>query len=442
MSVRPSRHHRFPVFLSLLASCAMLPAAHAGLSLDQALQRHRQLIEIDAGRLAGFTPLADPADGLTLAAGSEINNLPQLLASPLGTGGSGLHAVHTWTDGSGGLRMRLGVLVREEASRHATLAGTELSLGTGTGEFYASHQTRHWGPSWTGSLFLDAASPSLPAVGWRKTERSAFETRWLSWLGPWNADFFIGRLDGHAQPAHPWLIGMRVEVQPLPSLQIGASRTLQFGGSGRDQSLGNLWRGLTGSDHQGGTPDEPGNQLAGLDARWHHTFDAGRQLALYGQLAGEDSRNLAPYKFLGLAGIEWATQHHGHALRLLVEHANTTAGSAFGTRHPGVAYRHHIYPQGYTHENRSLGHPAGGDVEITTLGLLVDGGAWSGALLGYDGRALPTAQRLAPGSVRGVNGSLAWQPQPGMTLGAGLWHGRSAGQRDSAAQLWWQHAWP
>ncbi|WP_084150239.1 capsule assembly Wzi family protein [Azohydromonas australica] len=421
--------------LALLAGAATLPA-QAGLSLDQALARHQQLLAADAGAQPGVTEALPPVpNGILLVGGNSIDRLPQLLASPLGLGGSGLRLAHTLADGREGLTVRLGLLGSDEAARHWTLEGTELALRAGPGEAYASVQRRHWGPSWTGSLILDAAAPAVAAVGWRKTSTTAFETPWLAWLGPWNADFFIGGLAGHTQPAHPYLVGMRLQIQPLPSLQLGASRTLQWGGRGRDQSFSSFARGLLGRDNQDDSNTQPGNQLAGFDARWHTSIAQSQQLAIYGQLTGEDEADYLPGKNMKLAGLEWSLQSAGHSLRLFVERANVVAGL------PGVAYRHHIYLQGYTQDGRPLGHPAGGDTKLTSVGAVLDMGNLSGELVAYDGRAEPTAQRLVAGSVSGVNAALAWRARSDQTVGLNLWSGRDGGGRDSAAQLWWQYAW-
>lgn len=421
---------------ALLACAAALPAAQAGPALGQALARHEQLLERDADPQGGFAEtLPTPPDGLLLAGGNKLQRLPQLVASPIGNGGSGLRLLHTLGEDQDGAVLRLGVLGSTEAGREWTLEGTEAAIPFGPGQAYASVQRRHWGPGWGGSLILDAAAPALPAVGWRKTSNTAFETRWLSWLGPWNADFFFGGLQGHTQPAHPYLIGMRIQAQPLPSLQLGASRTLQWGGRGRDQSLRSLFNGLVGRDNQGGTLNEPGNQLAGFDARWHWNFAGGHQVAVYGQTTGEDEADYLPGKNMKLAGAEWALQRGGRSLRLFVERSNVVAGV------PGPAYRHHIYLQGYTQDGVVLGHPSGGDVKLTSVGVLASAGALSGELVAYRGDALSTAQKLAPGSVSGVNAAVAWSPRSNQALGLSLWSGRDGGGRDTAGQLWWQTTW-
>ena len=431
-------HHRSSRLLSraapMLACIAALPA-HAGPSLSQALARHQQFLDSDTSPQGGLAQtLSPPPDGLVIATGSELDKLPQLVASPVGQGGHGLRLLHTFREAENGPVLRLGVLGSSEARRPWTFEGTELAAPLGPGQAYASVQRRHWGPAWSGSLILDAAAPALPAVGWRKTSSTAFEHPWLAWLGPWNADFFIGRLNGHTEPAHPYLAGMRVDIQPLPSLQLGLSRTLQWGGRGRSQSLSTFWKGLIGKDNDGSS-DEPGNQLAGIDARWHWSPAEKQSMALYGQLTGEDEAGYRPAKHMKLGGLEWAMKHDGGSLRLFVERAHVIAGQ------PGVAYRHHIYRQGYTQDGLPLGYPTGGDTKLTSVGALLDKGSLQCEVIAYHGRALGSAQRLAAGTLSGVNASLAWSPNDQGALGLSVWSGRDGNGRDTAAQLWWQQTW-
>ena len=261
-------------------------------------------------------------------------------------------------------------------------------------------------------------------------------------MGPWSADFFVGGLSGHTEPAHPYLIGMRIELQPLPSLQLGLSRTLQWGGRGRDQSFRSLWKGLLGRDNTAeNAADEPGNQLAGIDARWHWSLDQGRQMAVYGQIVGEDEAGLLPSRNMGLAGMEWAVQRGSSSWRLFVERANVIARDAFGSPDPGYAYRHHVYRQGYTQDGLPLGHPAGGDTRLTSVGGMLDADRWRVVLVAYSGRALPSAQRLAAGSINGLNATLAWRPTSTQTLGLSLWSGSDGSGHDHATQLWWRQDW-
>jgi len=416
--------------------------AEAGLSLEQAVERHRALANYGDGRSADLALLAAPRDGVTLAIGGPDEDTPYLLAPTL-RGRGGARAVITPLDQPGKPRLRLGLAWHEDVPPEGVLEGSSLDLPVGAGVLYASVETRHWGPGWVGSLILDAAAPPLPAIGWRKTSAMSFQHPWLAWLGPWNADMFIGRLGGHAEPARPWLIGMRAQVRPLPGLEIGVSRAIQWGGAGRDQSLRSFLSALVGRDNveDGDRSSEPGNQLAGLDVRYSSRLPDG-EWALYGQAIGEDEAGLLPSKLIAQAGAEWATRWHSADVRLFIEGSDLLAGDTFGGPHPGVTYRHHIYRQGYTVRGLPLGHPLGGDAKLASLGALVDRGPVSLLVTAHRGRASAQAQRFAPhAALTGLNAGASMDLAEAGRIGLSLWHWRAGADRSSAVQAWWQTAW-
>lgn len=416
--------------------------AQAGLSLEQAVARHRAIVDQAEGRSDDFALLAAPDDGVTLAIGGPSNDTPYLLAPTL-RGRGGARVVVTPLGQAGKPKLRLGLTLYDGAPPESVLEGSSLELPLGAGAVYASVETRHWGPGWVGSMILDGAAPPLPALGWRKTSATAFEHPWLSWLGPWNADLFVGRLAGHAEPAHPWLIGMRMQVRPLPGLEIGASRTMQWGGTGRDESLRSFLSALVGRDNieSDDRSTEPGNQLGGLDIRYSTTLGSG-EWALHAQAIGEDEAGMFPSKLIVQAGAEWATRWRASSLRLFIEGSDLIAGDAVGRLHPGTTYRHHIYAQGYTNRGLPLGHAAGGDVKLASLGALVDRGKISVLLAAHRGRASTQAQRFAPhATLAGLNAAASIELAEAGRIGLSLWHWRAGGDRSSAVQAWWHTAW-
>jgi hypothetical protein len=231
---------------------------------------------------------------------------------------------------------------------------------------------------------------------------------------------------------------------PLPGLELAASRTIQWGGSGRPESLSSLTQALLGHDNSksaSGTSTEPGNQLGGFDARYTLALGERRTLSIYAQAIGEDEAGGLPSHYLGSIGIDAAFAVNATSVRLFVEHANTTLGGTFGTPILGSAYRHAIYTDGYAHRGEPLGHPVGGDARLTSIGAIVDAGAWSGTLMLHQGDAYPTAT-LYPGGGRlyGGNAALAWQIDPASRVGIELAHWRDPGGEWTRAQVWWRYA--
>jgi hypothetical protein len=127
---------------------------------------------------------------------------------------------------------------------------------------------------------------------------------------------------------------------------------------------------------------------------------------------------------------------------LFVEWTNTRAGSLSDDVAPGATYRHHLYPQGYTHDGALLGHPVGGDVVAAAAGALVERGPFAASAVLARGRATSAAQRFVPGPLEAVNANLQLDLGDGHCTGVGAWWLRSAGWRGASAQWWWQYAWP
>ena len=432
------------------AAVALGPtSALAGLSLDEAIARHRVLVAPPSAAAAlAPTPIAieeEDHDDVTAAVGGHGDDIPPLLRPEIrGEGGLRLRIGTALADGA--VRARFGVTWQPGDGHSVSYDGTAISAPLGAGRVYASVERRHWGPSWTGSLILDAGAEAVPAIGWRKSEPTAFGTPWLAWLGPWSLDVFAGGLSQESGPQHAHLLGARVQVMPLPGLELAASRTIQWGGSGRPESLRSITQALLGHDNSNsnsasGTSSEPSNQLGGFDARYTFVLGERRTVSIYGQAIGEDEAGGLPSHYLGSIGADASFPVNATTVRLFVEHANTTLNGTFGTPILGSAYRHHIYLAGYTQRGEPLGHPAGGDVRLTSIGAIVDGGAWNGTLMLHHGDAYPTAT-LYPGggSLNGGNAALNWQIDAASRIGLELAHWRDPGGTWTRAQLWWRYA--
>lgn len=245
--------------------------------------------------------------------------------------------------------------------------GSYLGLTLGNWILSAGWQERWWGPGHAGSLILSTNARPAPGFAIQRNTSTPFETRWLSWIGPWSLTAFLTELDDERVIADARLFGLRASFKPLESLEIGLSRTAQWCGEGRPCDFSAFSDLLLGNDNRGvnvDPNDEPGNQLAGIDMRWR--LPRGIPVALYMQWIGEDTRRGGPElgDWLRQAGIEhWGTvggwQHRTH-----FEVSDTQCrqgGFGFSEAEPNCAYEHSIYRTGYRYEGRPLGHGADGD---------------------------------------------------------------------------------
>ncbi|HYP33080.1 MAG TPA: capsule assembly Wzi family protein, partial [Burkholderiaceae bacterium] len=223
---------------------------------------------------------------------------------------------------------------------------------------------------WQSALPLSNNPPPLDGIGFQRAAVLPSESPWLSWLGPWNADFFVARTEGEplGPGSNPLLSGLRLTARPLPLLEIGLTRMVQFGGTGHPETLGAFARAVV-SAHANATNGkqrfDSGNGLAGFDLRLRCPF--GVRCAGYAQVMGEDDRKHLPFKYLETVGAEaWSADG---VTRFYFEAAEIGCRESWTRRTtPRCAYQNYAYPDGFTDGNRWLGASVGTDGKLITLG--------------------------------------------------------------------------
>lgn len=227
---------------------------------------------------------------------------------------------------------------------------------------------RYWGPGWQSGLIMSNNARPRPGLTFRRVRAAPFETAWLSWLGPWSMTTFVELLEGDRFVPDPLLWGFRFSFKPVPSLEVGLSRSAMFGGEGNDVDLGTIADVITGQSNPtnpalGGGEDI--NQLGGLDMRWKLPW---WNAALYGELIGEDEKGGRPFKLMGQAGLElWgALGESGMGWRLVYERIDTKA-DVLGEGEFGISYFNTTFRTGYRYRGRTIGHSADGDALLDSI---------------------------------------------------------------------------
>jgi hypothetical protein len=269
------------------------------------------------------------------------------------------------------------------------LDGSYISARLGNWSASFGQVERWWGPGWDGSLILSTNARPIPAISIDRRVPEPFETKWLSWIGPWSFHSFIGQMEKERHVPNPYLWGMRGEVRPvlIDGLEVGFFRMMQLGGDGRPEGFSTWVDALFSNDNYGGNTGnddpskEPGNQLAGIDLRWK-VFDT--PFALYGQLVGEDEDKFLPNCLMFQYGVEAWHNLGGSTLRVFTEYADLTSYWWTGDpRTRNISYGHHIYRDGYRYRGRPIGHWADQDSQIISIGGILqrsDGIGWGATL--------------------------------------------------------------
>lgn len=240
----------------------------------------------------------------------------------------------------------------------------------------ASTQQRWWGPGWDGSLILSNNARPIPSLTIDRIFMDAFESRWLSWIGPWDFSVMFGLLERERAVPNAQFFGMRFNFRPITSLEIGLSRSAQWCGDGRPCDAGTFADLFLGRDNVGdtgiGNNNEPGNQMAGVDFRWSPSFFS-LPVSAYGQFIGEDEAGGFPSRYLVQVGVEGSGYlREKWSYRWFAE----LAGTSCDFIHDDIfncGYRQSIYQSGYTFRSRIIGHGADNDARLVSAGwIMVD----------------------------------------------------------------------
>lgn len=292
-----------------------------------------------------------------------------------------------------------------------------------------------WGPGNDGSLIRGDASKPVVGLTMQRDTQTAPSSPYLSWIGPWQYQLFLGQLDDYNAIPDTKIIGTRLTASPTPWLDLGASRMIMWGGEGRSESASSFIDALTGkNDNTGDFDTDPTNSLAGFDARVNLAPLTSIPVGIYGQYVGEDEAGGLPAKNMYLAGIDYASAINSNRMgampyQLYTEWADTRSSGDIRD----ISYNHYIYTDGYYQYGYPLGHALGGDSESVTVGgkLWVDNQNFINAKMQYakvnqsgiEGNNSYKNNRAFPESDKLKVLDIAWEHQlnPKTTISSRAW---------------------
>ena len=230
----------------------------------------------------------------------------------------------------------------------------------------AGRGTQWWGPGYHGSLLLtDHAFPmDMIKLG---TERPFQLPGFLSGLGDWKINAFLGQLERNRDFSRARVFGLRISYLPTNWLEFGLTRLTQFGGRGRDQSFPEtIVDTYIHPSNQSGNQDVNEQAMADFRLRipsvpYLVPFPAGLQF--YGEIGTEDkwSQLPIPSRTAILGGIYIPQVFEGDTMDLRIEYADTDFGRQ---RHPELTqvwYNSSTYTSGMRYRGFPLGHHMGTD---------------------------------------------------------------------------------
>ena len=297
--------------------------------------------------------------------GSEIPGIRGFDQNPLAKAGTAINL--QWQGEVWAFGLNPSYAHKTDDDEELRLDGSYLAATAGNWVFGAGAIDRWWGPGWQSSLILSNNARPMPALWLNRNNSHAPEAGWLQWVGPWQFTAFAGQYESDREIPDAKLLGMRFTFRPIDGLDIGLSRAIMFGGEGRPEGASTIWNALIGRDNGQLEEDDPGNQLASIDARYG--FAIGKQsLGLYAQMIGEDEAGAFPARKSWLLGADWTTQLFKADQQWFVEYTNTLADDFMGDAMPNITYNHSRYRSGYRYYGRSLAASFDGDAEAVIIG--------------------------------------------------------------------------
>lgn len=228
-------------------------------------------------------------------------------------------------------------------------------------EFTFGKQSLWWGTGRGGAfLFSDNADPIYM---FRASRVRPFTLPLISrLLGPVKMDVFYGQLSGNQFPPRPLIHGEKFSFKPTPNLEVGFSRTSEFGGVGRPLTLGAVWNSYVAfvSSVNYRSSVNPGKRTGGFEVSYRVPYLRNWLTVYADSLADDDPSPLAAPRRAGINPGFYVPQFPGlRNLDLRVEAAYTDVPALHV---PGqYIYYDSFYHDLYSNKGHLLGNWVGRD---------------------------------------------------------------------------------
>lgn len=247
------------------------------------------------------------------------------------------------------------------------LDGSYLAYRLGNWNIIGGAVPMWWGPGWDSALLMSTNARPVPGISLNRQQALAFETPWLSWIGPWSFNTFMGKMEDNGRTIPNTLLwSSRLSVKPFSSLELGFSRSTMWGGEGRGNGFSDFWDVVTPSesDNKEDNPTDV-NDLGSIDFRWS-TSALGQSFGVYYEMGFEDYgiSSITPSKRSHLAGIDTDFFFGDDLYSVFFEASDTYHAEC------ACIYEHDVYRTGYRYRGKEIGSTYGSNASSVTLGVI------------------------------------------------------------------------
>ncbi len=245
------------------------------------------------------------------------------------------------------------------------LDGSYIAQAFGGMMVYAGAIPHWWGPGWISALALSNNAHPFPQIGIERLSTAQSRSPLLAWLGPWQAEFLVGWLDGPRIDKNTLYNGLHFSFNPLPGLEIGLSRTEEFCGEHHPcKPITYYFNPSNDPKHVNHVNDEATIEVHYTGTAWGTAYE------VYTQAMNEDT---GPFTHSGTSHLFGASVWlpvRASTARITAEYTDSIATEnifSFNKVFHGVAYNNGGYPDGMRYRGRTLGFSLDSDSRLASL---------------------------------------------------------------------------
>jgi len=260
-----------------------------------------------------------------------------------------------------------------------------------------------WGPGFDSALHRSNNARPMQSLTLSRNNAAAFETPWLSWIGPWTfkTGFSLTEVDRAVPKAAEW--DMRLSARPIKQLEVGLSWSTLFCGEGQDCNFNSWWDSVASNSvcldgRSDCAPDErrdAGHRTQSIDMRYTSSLQD-IPVGLYLEHSCDNGSDCG-----SLWGIDTHFGTSGKQFKLFMEYSDTYVKCDGDSAN--CFYEDPVYLSGSRYYGRALGSTYDSDAQTFVVGLV---GQFSNS------RGFTSLLRYAKLNKDGTNVASTWAPQP------------------------------
>jgi hypothetical protein len=319
---------------------------------------------------------AATAPGISTWASLDATNKPSVVYGfdGMGRGEGQAQLSLEGTSGPWSGRVSLGAITQTYRGNGTKLMpdGSYGALRLGDALVYMGYLDHWWGPGQISALQLSNNARPMPQVGIERAQTNASSWAVLNWLGPWQAEFLLGYLDGPRLQPDTYYSAARLTIHPIPGFEAAIARTEGFCGQGHPCSP------IKDYFHFANNPinvDNTNDELT-FDFKYSDTISK-LPYQVYMQLMNEDYSWFNHSGTSHLFGASIFIPAPENPVKLTAEFTDTIATHhpfSFGDNLYGFSYTNYTFSDGMRYRDRTLGFSLDDDSTLLSLQ-----GSWTDA---------------------------------------------------------------